>query len=123
MLNPLAAPQPFENPGFFLNAIRWNENQDGLANGFRRSVAKEPLCTRVPARDNPIEILADYCIVGGIDDGTQKGGCARCLFALVDVDYGANEPANLPSGSNRGRPELSAQRNSPLARRNRKSIE
>src|SRR6516225_10257844 len=58
---------------------------NGLTNRLFGSVAKDPLCTPIPACDNAIEVLAYNHVVTGLDDGRQP---AQLLFTFAKCGFG-----------------------------------
>ena len=65
MIDPLPPLQPCEDCGFLMMQVGWNEEEDGLSNGFRSGVAEYPLGPLIPGLDNAVQIFTDNGIVGG----------------------------------------------------------
>ena len=61
-----------DNLRFLFKPIRGDEYGDGLTYRFGLRVAENPLCALVPARNNPIKILADNRVVRRIDNRAEK---------------------------------------------------
>ena len=45
-----------------------------LADSFFSAVAEQPLSTFIPADNDAVEILTDYGVLGGFDNGRQLFG-------------------------------------------------
>src|SRR3546814_5168175 len=68
MVGALAAPDARQDLRFLVLMIRWNQDQDRLADDLVGRIAEEPLRTLIPARDDAVEVLAYDRVVGGLDD-------------------------------------------------------
>jgi hypothetical protein len=68
MVDTLPSPDACQNRSFFILPVFWNHDCDGLADRLFRRVAENSLGAPVPACDNAIEVLADNCVVAGIDN-------------------------------------------------------
>ena len=89
----------------FVKALVRNEDGNGLPDDFLRRVAEEPFRRLVPARDHPVEVLAD--------DGVVRGGNDRCQ--PLRMLLGAPSLASLRSRSVMSTLTPIIPRNSPLA--------
>ena len=74
VLDPLAQADAPENVWFLVVTIWWDDREDGRANHLFGRVAKESLCTLVPAGDNAIEVFADDGVVRALDDRGEQAG-------------------------------------------------
>jgi hypothetical protein len=63
MVDDLAALDPGKNLRFLASALLGDDAHDGLADHLGRRVAEHPLGGRVPRGDDPVQRLADDCIV------------------------------------------------------------
>ena len=61
--NAFASAEALKNCGFFVVAIRGNQNRNRLADDFLGQIAENPLRTGIPTRYDAIEVLGDDCIV------------------------------------------------------------
>ena len=59
MFGPLSSFEPFQNFRFLTQAVRRDDNRDGLAHYLGGSVAENPFGPLVPSGDDPIQIFAD----------------------------------------------------------------
>jgi hypothetical protein len=79
MVHALASPQLLQNPQFFFSAVGRDNKCNVPADRFVSAVAEQALRASIPTADDAIEILADYRVVGGFDDGRQLfGDIERC---------------------------------------------
>src|SRR5262249_10621058 len=92
MIDAVASADALDNYGLFMVAFRWNQDRHRFADDLFGEIAKEPLGTLVPAGNEAIEILADDCIIAGLDDGSEPpellpAFAQRCfrLIALNEV--------------------------------------
>jgi hypothetical protein len=60
--------------------VPWNHNRDGLAGCLFGGVAKDALGTPIPTCDYAIEVLANNCVVTGLDNSGKR---AQTLFAFL----------------------------------------
>ena len=67
----LAPPDTLQDPDHVLGMVRRHQGGDGLADDLGGGVAQDPLGGLIPARDDPVERLADDGIVRRFDDGCQ----------------------------------------------------
>ena len=114
MLDPLPAVESREDVRFFLESVRREQLDDGMANHLLRRVPEGPLRSLVPALDDTVEVFADDGVLRGIDDRRieELGRNKRSLFFHGLRFYsGQAEPAAvLPAyvlfgpGSASGRP-------------------
>src|SRR3546814_16444121 len=72
--------------------IRWNQDQDRLADDLVGRIAEEPLRTLIPARDDAVEVLAYDRVVGGLDDRGKPLFRYLRPLALGDVDQHVHSP-------------------------------
>ncbi len=68
MPDALAAPDACEDPGLLVFEARREKNGHRLADGLAGGIAEQPLRSRIPGPDDPVEILADDRVVGGFHD-------------------------------------------------------
>jgi len=67
-----------------LMRVKISRSSDRLTDRLFGGVTEDALGASVPARDNPIEVLAYDRVVAGLDDGCQH---AQSLFAFVKRDF------------------------------------
>ena len=84
---PTARPAGYApGSGHVLGMLRRHQGGDGLADDLGGGVAQDPLGGLIPARDDPVERLADDGVVGGFDDGRQhqlvSSACRRATSAV-----------------------------------------
>ncbi len=83
MLDAITAPDTLENYVLLILALPWNQDGHRFADGFFGQIAKEPLRAPVPTRDDAIEVLAYYCVITELDNGSEphalKEGVCVCL--------------------------------------------
>jgi len=91
VFNPLASPNASEDVPLFVLPIRRNEDRNGPANHLFSLVPKEPFGAPVECRNDPVEVFAKDCIIGGIDHSREN---AVCLFefALLLMEFCKNNP-------------------------------
>ena len=70
-INAVASAEALKNCGFFVLAIRGNENRIRLADDFLGRIAKNALRAAIPTPYPAIEILADDCVVACFDDSGE----------------------------------------------------
>ena len=71
-------------PLFFVPVLR-NHDHDRFSDCFRSGIAVKALRPPVPARDLPVEILADNGVIRGIDNGPEQKPRLFGFPALGDV--------------------------------------
>src|SRR5579871_524504 len=71
MIYALATLQTRQDLPFFILPIWWNHDHDRFSDRFRSRITVKALRTPIPARDPPVEILADDGVIRGIDDGSE----------------------------------------------------
>ena len=74
MLDSLTEPYAPQNVIFFLVAFGRNNQGHRLADRFVGRIAEQALRSRVPRGNDPVERLADDCVVGRGNDCSQQGG-------------------------------------------------
>ena len=70
-INAVASAEALKNCGFFVVAIRGNQNCIRLADDFLGQIAKNALRAAIPTPYPAIEILADDCVVACFDDSGE----------------------------------------------------
>ena len=86
MVDPLTAPDAFEDFGFFVMAIGRNEYSHRLADRLLARVAEEALRATVPARNDAVDVFRNDGVVGRFDN---RGVVLRGFFvsfALGDIN-------------------------------------
>ena len=63
MVDPLTTPDAFQDSGFFVTAIGWNEHRHRLAYRLPARVAVEALRATIPARDNAVNVSREDGVV------------------------------------------------------------
>src|SRR5260370_981768 len=71
MFDALAAPNALDDRFLFVLVFWRDQNLDVLANYLFGHVAKDSLGRAVPGDDSAIEVLADNCVVGRLNDGCE----------------------------------------------------
>src|SRR5689334_5763111 len=96
MLDPIATPQSREDLGLLAQAVRRDEDGDGVADGFGGAVAEDPLGPLVPSADDALERLADDRVVRRLDDSREPGAKFIVLsLALVGSVWRTCRPGDL----------------------------
>jgi hypothetical protein len=72
VIDTLPAAKLIQYFGFFIEAIGWEKDGDGLADHFFGGVAEHSLGGLIPAFDDAVEIFADDGVVGGGNDGFES---------------------------------------------------
>src|ERR1700733_12548923 len=73
MLDLFATSQAGQNMVFLILVVLRNKRQNRPANHLRRGVAESPLGALVPGSNHTGQVFADNRVIGGFDDGGQKG--------------------------------------------------
>lgn len=71
MGDPLAAPQPCDEIGLFINPVFREDDRNGAANRFLCTVAEEVLGAAILAQDDTVQVLRDNCIFRPFHDRCQ----------------------------------------------------
>src|SRR5205823_5910242 len=66
MVNPLAPPKPGQNLVLFVQSVSGKEHGYRPADHLLRPIAEDGFGAPVPARDDPVQILADNGVVGRV---------------------------------------------------------
>lgn len=85
VIDALSSPESRDNLDFFLAAIERDNQRDRPSHRFGRRVAEHSFRGLIPTRDGAIEILADDCVVGGVDDRGQQAPGFLGMFPVGDV--------------------------------------
>src|ERR1700722_8671811 len=73
VIDPLALVDAFEDRDFFSDAVRWNDQGDGMADDFGGRITEHALGGVVPGGDDAVEVLANNSVVARFDDGLEPG--------------------------------------------------
>jgi hypothetical protein len=79
----LSTTKALQDRWFFVLAIFRDQNVNGLADCFIGRVAEKPLRARVPRRNDPVEALADYCVIRRLHNRCKVSGCVPCKMSLI----------------------------------------
>src|SRR6266700_898702 len=85
MIDALSAPNAIDDRVLLVETITRNQDRNRLADDTLGHVAKQPFGSAIPAGDDPVEIDAEDCIVGGLDDGSEPLRDLVRLLTLGDV--------------------------------------
>ena len=79
ILDPLSLSNPLQDRRVLIPVILGDEGGERLPHDLLRGVPVESLRGPIPARHDVIEVAADDCVVGRIDDGCEQGELARAV--------------------------------------------
>src|SRR6267154_5857422 len=83
MLDAVTAPDTPDNYGLLRVALRWNQDTHRPPDDLLSRVAEQSLRALVPTCDDTIEVLAYYCVITELDNGSEphalKEGVCVCL--------------------------------------------
>jgi hypothetical protein len=88
MVDSLSGPYFAQNPIFIRMQFRWDNPKDGLTYNLIRRVSKNPVCGTVPAEDDSVQVLADYCVVGGVNNCSEMSTSIEILDSAVPMFRG-----------------------------------
>jgi hypothetical protein len=70
VFDPFALGDASENVRHLVDAIWSRQDENGVANHFRRRIAKDALGGLVPARDSAVQVFGD--VIGILDNRSEK---------------------------------------------------
>jgi hypothetical protein len=85
MIDAFAAPDALNDDRFLVLAIGGNDDRDRLSDHFLREIAEQALRRPVPTGDDPVDILADDRIIGGVDDRREETFAFLRALALMST--------------------------------------
>ena len=95
VIDPLAPPDPRENPRLLLLPVFGDEDGHRLSHDFMVGIAVEPLGALVPAGNDPIQILGQNRVVRRCHDGGQPLRRKFGFLPAADVHEHVDRPDHL----------------------------
>ena len=99
VLEALAGQHPGEDPPLLPRPVPRDQDRDRLPDRLGRRVPVDPLGGRVPAGDDPLDVLAQDRVVGGFDDRGEALGSRPRVAAVTLLGHLQPAPARIASSA------------------------
>src|SRR5260370_13554985 len=85
MVDAFAASDASNNERLFVLPVLWDQYSHRFPDNLLGLVSEEPLGRAVPADDSAVEVLADNCVVGRLNDGCEALRSNLSTLSLRDI--------------------------------------
>src|ERR1700722_15742627 len=85
VINPFACPYFCQNHTLVIEELRRNEDRNRSTDNLCRFISEDALGALIPVSHDSVQILADNCVIGGLDDRGHavQGKLGLLLFSDV----------------------------------------